>query len=135
MLGFGTLKKVRAAGYGIGDPLQKLGKNMTDRAAKMTASIPTGTTGPMASGSAAGMRARAGIMNTSGRAINAMGMRPGRTMGALALTGYAASRRPTAGNPRGMGLEKQLRQNTGYNNKMRSSAVGGLQPQSMGGYA
>jgi hypothetical protein len=135
MLGFGTLKKVRAAGYGIGDPLQKLGKGMMDKAAIARANIPTGTTGPMASGSAAGIKARAGIMNTSGRAINAMGMRPGRTMGALGLTGYAASRRPTAGNPRGMGLEKQLRQNTGYNNKMRSSAVGGLQPQSMGGYA
>jgi len=131
MLGFGTLKKIRAAGYGIGDPLQKLGKSMMDKATIATANIPS----TMGSGGAAGVKAKAGVMNASGRAINAMGMRPGRTMGAVGLTGYAASRRPTAGNPRGMGLEKQLRQNTGYNNKMRSSAVNGLQSRSMGGYA
>jgi hypothetical protein len=139
MLGLGTLRKVRAAGYGIGEPLQRLGAEMTGRAAKMTAAIPSGSSGTMARGTASGMRARAGMVGASGRAISAMGMRPGRTMavGGIAGIGLASQMRNRTALSGGS-VTDMTRQDTMYNRRMRqgqSTALSGLQPRSMGGYS
>jgi hypothetical protein len=129
MLGIGTIKKVRAAGYGIGKPLQEAGKKMQKNASKMVvAGAKKG--GPMT--------IQGKTMNQVGRGIHAMGMRPGRTIAGGVVGASVISSRPTAGNARGMDMGTQLRQDTSYNQQMRSgqsSALSGLQPRSMGGYA
>ena len=112
---------------------------MTSKAAKMRSAIPDDTTGTMARGAASGMRARAGMVGASGRAISAMGMRPGRTMAVGGIAGIGlASQMRTRTALSGGSVADMTRQNTMYNNRMRqgqSTALSGLQPRSMGGYA
>lgn len=106
----GALKNFRAGGYGIAKPLQSAGKSLMNKG---------------------------GMYKVPGRAVNAMGMRPGRTLaGGLAAVGGIHTYN-TAGKFGGT-LDDQLRQDTRYNRRMRSgqsSALSGLQPRSMGGYA
>ena len=138
MLGMGTVRRVRAAGYGIGKPLQEAGKRIQNKAATMTkvaGQVGSATTG----GSIAGGMTRQGkALNQVGRGVHAMGMRPGRTIAGGVVGASILTSRPTAGNARGMDMGTQLRQDTMYNQRMRSgqsSALSGLQPRSMGGYA
>lgn len=110
MLGFGALRSFRAGGYGIAKPLQTAGKALLEKG---------------------------GMYRMPGKAIHAMGMRPGRTIaGGIAAVG-AIHTYNTSGKFGGH-LNDQLRQGTMYNRRMRSgqsSALSGLQPRSMGGYA
>jgi hypothetical protein len=86
------------------------------------------------SGSSMQRMAGTTIRNT-GRAMGAMGRNPKTTMVGGALMGSYAIGGPRGGNMRGPSLADQMRQNTGYNTKMRSSGANGLSPRSMGGYA
>ena len=78
------------------------------------------------------------FVGTSGRMLSTMGRNPNATIVAGGALGVAALARPTQANMRGRGVASQTRQNTMYNRRMRSgqsSALSGLQPRSMGGYA
>ena len=79
------------------------------------------------------------FVGTSGNVLSAMGRNPGKTLAGGAVGGTVmynmGSKRSSFGSP---GVAASTRQNTMYNRRMRSgqsSALGGVQPKSMGGYA
>lgn len=83
-------------------------------------------------------KAAAPFVGTSGRVMSAMGRHPGRTLAGGLVVGGAMLTGPKPTSMRGMGMSNMTRQNTMYNRRMRSgqsSALSGLQPRSMGGYA
>lgn len=127
MLGKGVINKVRQ--------LEGVGMSMQKNAAKKIHPL------VLKSGKAGQMTLQGKALNQAGRGVSAMGRNPGKTLAGGALGGammMSAVNRPTSGNMRGMDLGNQLRQDTRYNQRMRSgqsSALSGLQPRSMGGYA
>lgn len=83
-------------------------------------------------------RVAAPFVGTSGRMLSTMGRNPNATIVAGGVLGVAAFAKPTQANMLGQGVNAQTRQNTMYNKRMRSgqsSALSGIQPRSMGGYA
>lgn len=93
----------------------------------------------MAVGSGRASKVAAPIVGTTGRALSAMGRNPyatvaGAGVAASGMYGMNAFKRSVAGPMVG----DSTRQNTMYNRRMRSgqsTALSGLQPKSMGGYA
>jgi hypothetical protein len=97
------------------------------------------TSRTMASSTSRSSKMAAPFVGTSGNVLSAMGRNPGRTVAGGTVGAVAMY---NMGNQRSMfgtqGASASTRQNTMYNRRMRSgqsSAIGGIQPKSMGGYA
>ncbi len=97
------------------------------------------TSRTMASSTSRSSKMAAPFVGTSGNALSAMGRHRGRTVAGGVIGGAAMY---NMGNKRSMfgtqGVSASTRQNTMYNRRMRSgqsSALSGIQPKSMGGYA
>jgi hypothetical protein len=125
------LKGMGKAAVGFVRQLEDVGKNVSKygRATRLSG---------IRSGSRPGMMAGS-TMKSAGGAIGAMGRHPKTTMAVGGLAGIGlASQMRTRTALSGGSVADMTRQDTMYNNRMRrgqSSALDGLQPKSMGGYA
>lgn len=125
------LKGMGKAAVGFVRQLEDVGKTVGryGRATRV-AGIQSGSRSQMMAGS---------TIRGAGKAMGAMGRHPKTTMavGGLAGIGLASQMRSTTALSGGS-VANMTRQNTMYNNRMRqgqSTALSGLQPRSMGGYA